>query len=290
MPSYFSDRHRAPRPRTNETIEAAVWGGIFAIVSASLSDGSFGHRFPETCPDGYGIIGNDVQSMALMLKAEIPEMSFPLPNEPPETLTILDFLEFVAASIGKPIQGHYHSFFRHHHLSFDREAGLRHFVESINGIFARNGVAYELTEEGQVRRTLTTEMQQLLSGMSFHSGDSETDRLLEKARSQFSSPRVEARRESLEKLWDAFERIKTLESGKDKREQVTRLFDRIATGKFRASLQTEAYELTSIGNSYRIRHSETSQEPLAGSDQVDYLFHRMFSFLRLVLKSTDRAS
>jgi hypothetical protein len=228
--------------------------------------------------------------MDLMLKAEIPEMPFPLPNEPPDTLTILDFLEFVAASVGKPIEGQYHSFFRHHHLSFDREDGLREFVESINGIFARNGVAYEVTEEGQVRRTLTAEMQQLLSGTSFYSGDGETDRLLEEARSQFSSPRVQARKDALEKLWDAFERVKTLESGKDKREQVARLLDRSATGKFRVTLEAEALELTSIGNSYRIRHSETSQEPLAGSDQVDYLFHRMFSFLRLVLKTTGRAS
>jgi hypothetical protein len=290
MPSYFSDRHRAPRARTNEAIEATVWGGIFAIVSARLSDGSFGYKFPDTCPDGYGIIGNDLRSMDLMLKAQIPEMPFPLPDEPPDTLTILDFLEFVAASIGKPIQGQYHSFFRHHHLSFDREEGLREFVEAINSIFSRNGVAYELTEGGQVRRTLTTEMQQLLSGISFHSGDGETDRLLEEARSQFSSPRAEARRDALEKLWDAFERVKTLEPGKDKREQVGRLLDRTAIGKFRATLEAEAMELTSIGNSYRIRHSETSQELLTGSDQVDYLFQRMFSFLRLVIKATSRAN
>ena len=228
--------------------------------------------------------------MGLMLKAEIPEMPFPLPDDPPDTPTILDFLEFVAASIGKPIEGQYHSFFRHHHLSFDRQDGLREFVEAIDSIFSRNGLAYVLTEEGQVRRTLTTELQQLLSGTSFHSGDGETDRLLEEARSQFSSARVEARRDALEKLWDAFERVKTLETGKDKREQVTRLLDRTATGKFRANLEAEAFELTSIGNSYRIRHSETSQEPLAGSDKVDYLFHRMFSFLRLVLKATARAS
>jgi hypothetical protein len=228
--------------------------------------------------------------MDLMLKAQIPEMPFPLPDEPPDTLTILDFLEFVAASIGKPIQGQYHSFFRHHHLSFDREEGLREFVEAINSIFSRNGVAYELTEGGQVRRTLTTEMQQLLSGISFHSGDGETDRLLEEARSQFSSPRAEARRDALEKLWDAFERVKTLEPGKDKREQVGRLLDRTAIGKFRATLEAEAMELTSIGNSYRIRHSETSQELLTGSDQVDYLFQRMFSFLRLVIKATSRAN
>ena len=269
MPAYFSDRQRAPRARTNETIDAAVWGGIYAIVSARLSDGSFGFKFPDICPDGYGVIGGDMRSMGLMLKAEIPEMKiFPLPIEPPDTLTILDFLEFVAASIGKSIEGAYHSFFRHHHLTFDRDEGLKEFVDAINSIFARNGIAYELTSEGQVKRVLTAELQNLFATTSFHSGDTETDRLLEDARGQFSSPHENVRRDALEKLWDACERIKTLESGKDKREQVSRLLDRTAAGKFRQTLEDEAHALTTIGNSFRIRHSETSQEPLTASAQA----------------------
>ena len=64
----------------------------------------------------------------------------------PDTLTILDFIEFVAASIGKPIEGQYHSYYRHHHLSFDRENGLRELVESINSIFARNGEVLQSTK------------------------------------------------------------------------------------------------------------------------------------------------
>ncbi|MBR0873045.1 hypothetical protein JQ633_21995 [Bradyrhizobium tropiciagri] len=226
-----------------------------------------------------------------MVKAQHPDMPYPLPlDDTPDTLAILDFIEFVAASIAKPIEGSFHSFFRHHHLSFDREEGLREFVDAINGIFARNGVAFELTSEGQARRVLTTELQYLFATTSFHSGDAETDRLLEEARAQFTSPHENVRREALEKIWDAFERIKTLESGKDKREQVTRLLNRVASGKFRQALENEARELTEIGNSFRIRHSETSQEPLTASSQVDYLFHRLFSFLRLVLTSTKRAS
>jgi hypothetical protein len=203
---------------------------------------------------------------------------------------ILDFLEFVAASIGKPIEGTYHSFFRHHHLTFDREEGLRAFIDGINSIFARNGVAYELTPEGEVKRILATELQILLSNTSFHSGDAETDRLLEQARAQFSSPHESARKDALEKLWDAFERIKTLEAGSDKKTQVTRLLDKAATGKYRVMLEIEATELTRIGNTFRIRHSETTQEPLTQSAQVDQLFHRMFAFLRFVLHATGRAN
>ncbi|MEO6839689.1 MAG: hypothetical protein ABI192_02890 [Bradyrhizobium sp.] len=291
MAAYFSDRQRAPRPRTNEAIDAAVWGGIYAIVSARLADGSFGYTFPETCSDGYGTIGHDSRTLDLMLKAQHPDMLFPLPlDETPDTLAALDFLEFVAASIGKPIEGSYHSFFRHHHLTFDREEGLREFIEAINGIFARNGVAYELTSEGQVKRVLTAEMQNLFAKTLFRTGDGESDRLLEQARAQFSSPHESIRKDALEKLWDAFERIKTLEPGHDKKAQVTALLDKTATGKLRATLEAESVELTRIGNAFRIRHSETTQEPLTQSAHADYLFHRMFSFLRLVLTATGRAS
>ena len=54
---------------------------------------------------------------------------------------------------------------------------------------------------------------------------------------------------------------------------------------FRDAVEREAIELTVIGNSLRIRHSETSQEILATSEHVDYLFYRLFSFVLLILRS-----
>ena len=48
-------------------------------------------------------------------------------------------------------------------------------------------------------------------------------------------------------------------------------------------------ELTGIGNSFRIRHSEVTQEALTSPDQIDYLFTRMFAFVRMVLRGTGRA-
>jgi hypothetical protein len=53
-------------------------------------------------------------------------------------------------------------------------------------------------------------------------------------------------------------------------------------------LAREAVELTNIGNSFRIRHSEITQEALTSPDQIDYLFMRMFAFVRMVLKGTGR--
>ena len=97
------------------------------------------------------------------------------------------------------------------------------------------------------------------------------------------------RREALEKLWDAWERLKPVEPAKDKKASVKALLDRVTTeAVFRERLETEAVQLTEIGNKFMIRHTETDKIPVVNSAQVDYLFHRMFAMIRLVLKATGR--
>ena len=113
--------------------------------------------------------------------------------------------------------------------------------------------------------------------------------MLEVARQKFLNRAPDVRRESLEKLWDAWERLKTLEPGKDKKTSTKALLDKVtADPAFRERLETEATQLTDIGNKFMIRHTETDKVPIVASEQVDYLFHRMFAAIRLVLKATGR--
>jgi hypothetical protein len=58
--------------------------------------------------------------------------------------------------------------------------------------------------------------------------------------------------------------------------------------KLRKTLADEAAALTGIGNSHRIRHSETWQEPLETTAQVDFLFGRLFAFIHLLLTTSGR--
>ena len=48
--------------------------------------------------------------------------------------------------------------------------------------------------------------------------------------------------------------------------------------------------LTDIGNTLLIRHAETDRIPVADSSQVDYLFHRLFSMIRLLLRASGRGT
>ena len=97
------------------------------------------------------------------------------------------------------------------------------------------------------------------------------------------------RREGLEKLWDAFERLKTVTTGKEKKAQVTALIESAYTdADARTRFNTEFGELTSIGNTYNIRHFETNKLPIPDDSFVDWLFPRCYSAIHAILDKTGR--
>ncbi|NIZ11956.1 hypothetical protein [Phaeobacter sp. HF9A] len=290
---YFTDREYGTRPAISETINIRVWGALYSLVGLRIGNGAFGFRFAEQCPDGRGACGCDQQAFGQFLQAEVPWLEWPLRcDKLPETPVVLDLLEFCAKAVGEPISVSYHSYYDHHHLKWERAAGLASFVADVNLLLQRNGIAFKLDDDGRAQRILPQPVAQALGWKMFNTGDTELDRLLEYARSRFLAPKLEDRRDATEKLWDAFERMKTLEPGSDKRAQADALLDCAAAPgtKMRAALADEAKSLTSIGNSLRIRHSEVTQEMIDRSEQLDWLFVRMFGFLRLLLLSSGRSN
>ena len=286
--SYFSEREYGETPQEIEEIGEGAWGGIWALIGARIGDGSFGAKYPTLCDDGGAITGSDGPAVRAAMRADIPNLPEHLNgDEPPQTLNILDMIEFCWRCIGKPIRTDYHEFFRHHHLDFETDAGRNEFQDDINRIFRRNGLAYELNWNGCVERLTPRVLREVLATSQFATGDADLDRMLEKARDKFSDPDETNRREALEALWDAWERLKTLDEGRNKKAQITNLLDHTASScspKLREALEREAGELTWIGNNFQIRHSEKNQERLARSEHVDYLFHRLFSLIQVILR------
>ncbi len=210
-------------------------------------------------------------------------------ESPPADGDVFDLIEFAYEFIAEAQDPSFHSFMGHSHYSYDREAGRARFTEDVNRIFERNGIAFEL-QSGEVIRLGPTVLHESLAQTVFKTGDSILDELLEASRRKFLNRSVTVRRESLEKLWDAWERLKTIEAGKDKKEQVKALLDKAATEpNFRDRLEKEAVELTEIGNKFMIRHTETDKVPIVDSAQVDYLFQRTFSIILLLLRASGRS-
>jgi hypothetical protein len=112
--------------------------------------------------------------------------------------------------------------------------------------------------------------------------DNELDSLITEAKERFFNPKD--KQIAVEKLWDAFERIKTYFESNKKRSS-TRLIE-ISSNDFNSELVENEFKLlTTIGNEYRIRHHETGKLEIKNSKHIDYLFFRMLSLIDLCLKS-----
>lgn len=299
MIDYFSDRENGPVARTEEVITPVVWAAIVATVKASINSGAFGQRFPERCADGQAICGCDENAFGAAVIGEIRGLEWPLQTkkrveesfisqwEPfaPDTFLILDFVAFVHAMVAKPIQREYHKFLRHDHLTFDQEAGQEEFRETINRYFGRNGLAFQMQPTGRIVRLLPPVIDLALRRTVFNTGDRTLDVLLEEARAKFSDPNPVIRREALERLWDCWERLKSLADSSSKKNSVHLILSAVtAEPALYARLDAEAHQLTSIGNDHLIRHYEVNQKPVIDADHVDYLFHRLFAMIQLMLR------
>jgi hypothetical protein len=294
---FFSDRTGQPVPRVSEEITANVWRGLVALIEARISDGSLARAFPmHDCEDEGGYVtGTDEVMFIDSLKAHVPRAGDnPLAtNRLPSTAVVLDILDFVALHIDQPTRQDFHSYFGHEHLFFKHDRrwitpGEAQFSEDVDLIFARNGIAFSFGDDMRIRRLGPPEARQLISDFRPKTGDRELDAKLMDAVSRFQSRAPADRQDALEKLWDAFERLKTLESAANKKASVAKLLDSSAAMPFRAELEAEFRTLTKIGNEFKIRHHERDKYDLPDDHARDYLFIRLIGLIAFVLRQTGR--
>lgn len=290
---YFSERTLGHAPLDQTQIGINFWKGFAALIWRLDDGGNLAEDFPALCSDSPIPYGTASRYLGLTLSGDIPDISWPFDTEtvPVNQLAIFDAIEFFYQHVSKPSSFSYHSFFQHNHItSFDRETGKTEYRSQINQLFHRNHHPYELKDNGCVERLGPPILDSTLRRIRFNTSDLHLDNLLETARSKFLDPDPAIRKESLEKLWDAWERIKTLRDS-DKSKSMNQILSQVSPeDNFKSRLDNEGRELTAIGNQFMIRHTETNKVPVGDSDQVDYLFHRMFSLIWLILKKLNLAS
>jgi len=110
--------------------------------------------------------------------------------------------------------------------------------------------------------------------------DEDLNQLINEAKDRYLKPNDQV--VALEKLWDAFERVKTYYDA-DKKRSACILVGKMATELDATEFQQEFEALTRIGNSYRIRHHETNKKPLTNPSQIKYLFFRMLALIDLTV-------
>lgn len=301
MNDYFSDRENGPRARTAQVIDPVTWAGFTTLIATRAARGAFGRSFPLTCPDGSEVYGTDEDALGAAIRAEIDGLKWPLetarrdegdfmsdlkPFAPP-TLQVLDLLEFCWRHVASVSDKANHSFFHHTHLSFNQELGRDEFRSDVNRVMARNGLAYEMQANGQFIRLAPPVLSEALRAGALRSGDVVLDAMFEECRVKFLSPDPLLRREALERLFDSFERLKSLANPSNKAESVRMILDRVAAPApfMRPSLEAEFLALRDIGNGQLFRHHEVSQQALVDVDHIDYMFHRLYALVSLVVKA-----
>lgn len=291
---YFSDREQGPTPMTKDQVNDVFWRGFVAYVGNLLNNHYLAQDFPLMCPH-QGVQQRycaDRDAVGIALRSEIPGAGWPLdPASTPETLVAMDVVEFFHRHVSQPLKLAPHDDYGHDHIrSFDKKRKTRiTYRHRVNVLFHRNGLAFRLNDDGKIERLHPPVLREALASATFRTGDSDLDALLDTARSKFGDPDVAMRRHALEKLWDAWEKLKTIEPGKSTKKRVEALLSKAVPDQcFRAEIDSEANNLWKIGNDYSIRHHNTAQKALPESEYVDYLFHRMFALIWLLLKRTGR--
>jgi hypothetical protein len=301
MHEFFSERERGKKELTSEEITVSVFNGIVGVFKGFQKNLSF--TYPDRCPDNNRIFDVDVTLLNAAINSYIPDMETPvnvkwnednydLINES-EKYALLDFIEFCYSKI-KDIEENnhnYHSYFGHYHLSFpDTENDKEKFRSDINRIFERNGNIFYLDADGMIKRHLPTDMNNLLENLIVKSLDDRLNELINLAIDNIRKPKETNRTIALEKIWDAFERMKTVYLPTNKKQSAITLVKNVAgqTSNFDQLLNDEFTALTKIGNDFQIRHFEANKIQIKSMKQVDYLFYRMIALIDLCLNTLNQ--
>ncbi len=278
-----------PAPRIHDNLPEPTSRGLYELFKSKADGHWFANHFPEQCQDGKGVAGTNFSGLWGNVRALVPQLEEEKwgvsPIQPDGA--VFDLMEYAASKLSKPVQGVYHSYLGHHELTFDQAAGRKEFREEVNQILRRGGTMYELSPNLQIVRIGTPAVQQVIAQMTPASGDPDLDDLLLRAKALYISHKQGDRALALEKLWDGFERLKTIDVLGNKKQSANALLDHIASSEFKAFTSTEMKALTDFGNQFMIRHHETDKHPVPKEAQ-DYLFARMGSLIVFLLKASNR--
>lgn len=125
----------------------------------------------------------------------------------------------------------------------------------------------------------------LLFNQKTDTKDKELNNLINESKSRFLNPND--KQIALEKIWDAFERIKTY-YGTNKKLSAQTLTKKIATDIDATILEQEFQALTKIGNEYRIRHHEQGKKELKDLTQIEYLYFRVLTLIDLCIRKINK--
>ncbi len=278
-------------PPLDENVGPRLWAGFVYLVSDFTERGYFAYGAPHRCDDdgNHPVCGTDTGKIGQALLGNVGT-AFPLDSSAaPSPLKILDTVEYLLRFVGKPEATEWHPWMRHtHFLKYNRDAAVTEYQTEVNALLARCGHPFAFVD-GRIERRGPGPLHSLVVEARVSTGDKELDGLLADATLWFHDPDSAVRRNGLEKLWDAWERLKSLEDPSDKRRSTLQLIAKAEPEpKMASELEEDARLLTDIGNKFAIRHKEVTKQAIGSDAAVDYLFYRLFGLMHRIMKGTGR--
>lgn len=260
-------------------------------------------KFSQKCPDGNVCCGLDEELLNNALRFEIPnlykgsndnitkpEKGYLSGGAQFDQYALLDFIEFIAENLKDIIQKKYHEFYKHDDFSHrDTRNIFETFQDEINKTFSQTGLLYTITDSGTIERVVeygvsSNDIATIVNIVP----EPVTKELLNEALALFRKPDPVDRKNAVEKIWDALERLKTyyVNDELDKKNSIRKIATDMAVGQSElyTLFDTEFKALTEIGNKFRIRHHETNQTDITDTKHYDYFFNRCLSLIALALQ------
>jgi len=154
------------------------------------------------------------------------------------------------------------------------------FEEQINAILKLNDIELKL-ENGKLTNIY---FNQIKSSTLVSIQEAGLKELIQEAIKYYDEGNMKI---AVEKLWDAFERLKTYYSPfLDKKKSTNKIINDMSSSKsfFIEVFEKEFLELTAIGNNFRIRHHEVTKIEIEDKRHYDYFYKRCLSLISVALQ------
>ncbi|MEW5567688.1 hypothetical protein [Rossellomorea marisflavi] len=286
---FFSDNELGKKELVTEEIGFNVYNAILGLFDKY--EINFCKYFPEN-NDKREIIGTNRKALVNDIRGYIPSLenlSAVLEWDVPDKYAILDFVQYCFTKI-TDIEYDGRDFFgRDTYFTLGTDESKKSFQKEVNQLFERNQIVFYLDDDGSIKRQLPVEMGNLITNLPVKTNDDNLNELISLAIENIHKPKLHDRTFALEKLWDAFERMKTYYEGMNKKKSVSTLIDNVSKGTddFKQIIESEFLLLTKIGNDYQIRHFEKGKIKVSEKRHVDYLFYRMINLISLCLNELN---
>lgn len=290
----YTERHgmRTPIDKSSD-VSIEVYALLLDCCKKYLKN--LTHIFKLDCHDDFTVkdyVSFSRKAFDNRIKVKIPslfrnehgDIASPGLGEDYDQYSLFDLIEYLAQNINDISEGwnnqQYQNYWHIECLSTRNVASQ--FVKEINDVFTESGLVFTLTNKQIIERVieygvLSPQVETAVTTIN----EPGIRGLLNDALVLFRAPNPLARSSAVEKLWDAYERLKTYYATLDKKSSAAKIVTDMSGGQveFTKLFEDEFKALTSIGNSFRIRHHETNKTDITDARHFDYFFNRCLSLI-----------